>query len=135
MSAKTSRRTIAKIVAAKLAGGSADGPSIMRGLAAYLIEHNMVEDADVLINDIAEELHALTGTLTVEVTSAHPLTDSARAELVRYFQKTAGATDVDLNEMVDESLIGGLIAKTPSAELDVSVRNTVRQLTGLAGPA
>lgn len=132
---KASRRTIARIVAAKLAAPNADGRHIMQEVAAYLVQHNMVGDADVLINDIADELYTQSGRLVVEVTSAHALTDEARNNLSEYLQAKTGADSVELHEMVDEQLIGGLIAKTPSAELDVSVRNTLRQLTGISGPA
>jgi F-type H+-transporting ATPase subunit delta len=130
--AKTSRRTIARIVAEKLTADGADGAAIMREVAAYLLDNNLVDDADMIINDIAEELYLQTGRLVVEVTSARPLSPEARQNLVGYLQKEVGASDVELHEMVDEDLIGGLIARTPSAELDVSVRNKLRQLTALA---
>jgi F-type H+-transporting ATPase subunit delta len=129
---KVSRRTLARTIADKLSRDNADGKAVMREVAAYLVAHNMTEDADVLINDIAQELFHKTGRLVVEVTSAHPLTDVARKQLVDHFSRETGARSVELHEMVDENLIGGLVAKTPSAELDVSVRNTLRQLTALA---
>lgn len=130
--AKPSRRALAKIVADRLTQDGADGAAVMREVAAFLIENNMVDDADVLINDIAEELYASTGRLVVEVTSARALTDEARQRLVGYLQDTTQAKAVELHESVDESLIGGLVAKTPTSELDVSVRNTLRQLTGIS---
>jgi ATP synthase F1 delta subunit len=130
--AKASRRALARVVAERLSASNADGQAIMREVAAYLLENNMAEDADAIINDIAEEIFAQTGRLVVEVTSAHALTDEARDNLVKYLQESTQAQSVELHETVDESLIGGLIAKTPSAELDVSVRNTLRQLTALA---
>jgi ATP synthase F1 delta subunit len=130
--AKVSRRAIARIIADRLSGPKADGRAIMRETAAYLLENGMVEDADALINDIAEELYKRSGKLVVEVTSARALTDEARGSLVKYLRETTGADSVELHEMVDENLIGGLVAKTPSAELDISVRNKLRQLTALA---
>jgi F0F1-type ATP synthase delta subunit len=35
---------------------------------------------------------------------------------------------VDLSESIDRSLIGGLIARTPDAQLDASVRTKLKQL-------
>lgn len=104
----------------------------MREVAAYLLDNNMTEEADAIVNDIAEELYVQTGRLVVEVTSAHALTEEARSNLVKYLQDTTQAQSVELHETVDESLIGGLVAKTPSAELDVSVKHSLRQLTALA---
>lgn len=129
MAQKASRRALARIVASRLAAPGADGRAIMREVAAYLIQNHMTDEADVIINDIAEELYATTGRLTVEVTSARTLTDEARRNLISYLQQTTKANSVELHESVDEDLIGGLIAKTPSAELDVSIRHTLRQLT------
>jgi len=130
--AKASRRALSRIVAERLSAANADGAAIMREVAAYLIEYNMVDDADALINDIAQELYAQTGRLVVEVTSARELSDEARDNLVKYLREATGAGSVELHETVDENLIGGLIARTPLAELDVSVRNKLRQLTALA---
>jgi F0F1-type ATP synthase delta subunit len=130
-----SRRALARVVANRLAVEGADGVAIMREAAAYLIDNDMVDQADALINDIADELFIQTGRLVVEVTSARTLTEEARSNLIKYLQDATQAKAVELHESVDEGLIGGLVAKTPSAELDVSVRNTLRQLTGIAGKA
>jgi ATP synthase F1 delta subunit len=130
--AKASRRALARVVAGRLSAEGADGPIVMREVAAYLIDNNMLADAEAFINDLAEELYAQTGRLVVEVTSARPLSDEARTNLVKYLQDETSAGSVELHETVDESLIGGLIAKTPSDELDISVRNALRQLTALA---
>lgn len=132
MASDSSRRALARIVAGRLKEPGADGRAVMQSVAAYLVQNNMTADADALINDIADEIFRQTGKLVVEVTSARALTDEARANLIQYLQAETEAGEVELHETVDESLIGGLIAKTPSAELDVSVRNKLRQLTALA---
>jgi F-type H+-transporting ATPase subunit delta len=129
--AKASRRALAKIVAERLSAANADQSAIIREVAAYLLDNKMTEHADAFINDLAEELYNQTGKLVVEVTSARQLSDEARDNLVKYLQESGDAKTVELHESVDESLIGGLIAKTPSAELDISLRNTLRQLTSI----
>ncbi len=126
---QTSRRALARAVADKLSVDGADSRRIMRELAAYLVEHNMTDDADVIINDIAQELYARTGHLVVEVTSAHPLDDTTRQRIIGFFRDKTNATSVELHESINQELIGGFIAKTPSAELDTSVRSRLRQLT------
>ncbi len=131
--AHASRRAIARVIAGQLMAPGANGQAIMHALAAYLVEHNMTPDADVIINDIADELYKQSGRLVVEVTSARQLSDDARLQLTEYMQDMTHAKTVELHETIDESLIGGLIAKTPSADLDLSVKAKLRQLTGLAG--
>jgi F-type H+-transporting ATPase subunit delta len=67
----------------------------------------------------------------VDVTSARKLTDSVREQLKRTLQEATDATRVELSEHIDPSLLGGLIARTPDAELDASVRTKLKQLASL----
>jgi ATP synthase F1 delta subunit len=125
---KLSRRVIARTIAAKLLAEPAQQKHWLQVTAAYLIENNMADDVDLIINDIAHEVYEQSGKLFVDVTSAHPLTDSIRDELKRTLKEATGANAVALTESTDPELLGGLIARTPSAQLDVSVRAQLRQL-------
>jgi F0F1-type ATP synthase delta subunit len=128
---KLSRRVIARTVAAKLLAEPAKRKHWLQVAAAYLIEHNQAGDIDLLVNDIAHEVFEQSGKLFVDVTSARPLTDGVRSELKRLLSDATSATQVDLTEHIDKDLLGGLIARTPSAELDTSVRSKLRQLATL----
>ncbi len=132
MSSKLSRRSIAAEIAAQILANRSEAPAIMKSLAAYLLENHMLHEADAIMNDIADELMKQAGLLSVEVTSARPLDDTVRGNLIAYLKKTTGAKEVDLREAVDEQLIGGVIVRTPSGEIDVSIRTKLRQLTALA---
>lgn len=126
--ATTSRRVIARTIAAKLLAEPERKEHWMRVAAAYVIEHNLVDTVDLLIQDIAAELFEQSKTLFVDVESARPLTDSIRTALKESLQSQTGAERVVLSEHHNPALIGGLIARTPSAELDLSVRTKLRQL-------
>jgi len=128
---KLSRRVIARTIAAKLLAEPAKRKHWLQVAAAYLIENNQAEDVDLLVNDIAHEVFEQSGKLHVDVTSARPLTDGVRDELKRLLTEATNAKQVDLTEHVDADLLGGLIARTPSAQLDVSVRSKLRQLATL----
>jgi F0F1-type ATP synthase delta subunit len=132
MANKVSRRAIAEAITAKLLNEPAKQQHWMQVLAAYLVAHDMVNDADMLINDIAHELLAQSGQLVVEVTSAETLGAAVRKELVTYLQRETDAKDVQVHESTDPELIGGLIARTADAELDISLRSQLRQLTAIA---
>lgn len=128
---KLSRRVIARTVAAKLLAEPSKRKHWLQVAAAYLIETNQAADIDLLVNDIAHEVYEQSGKLFVDVTSARPLTDGVRDELKRLLRDATSAKQVDLTEHVDPELLGGLIARTPSAQLDVSVRSKLRQLATL----
>ena len=131
MATKISRQTIARAVVRQLLADGARQHDIMNSLAAYLALHHMTQHADSLINDIADEIFKRTGRLSVEITSARILTDNVRHDLSTYLMAETQAQSVDLFESVDAGLIGGLVVRTPSAELDVSVRTKLRELTAI----
>lgn len=128
MNRKVSRRVLARVVATKLLSEPARRNHWLQALAAFLLEHKMVDDADLVLNDIAHEIFAQSGELLVDVTSARPLTDAVRKELAHYLKQATDARQVVLTEHTDKSLIGGFTARTPDQELDTSIRTQLQQL-------
>jgi F-type H+-transporting ATPase subunit delta len=131
VNSKTSRRVIARTVAAKLLEEPKERKHWITVLAAYLVDANRVGELDLVVNDIAHELFEQKGELLVDVTSARPLTEQVRAELKALLKESTGANQVDLSEQVDPAILGGLIARTPDAQLDVTVRTKLRQLAAI----
>jgi F-type H+-transporting ATPase subunit delta len=132
MNQKVSRQALAKILAEQLIAAPANSTQIMKMAAAYMMEHGRLGEADLLINDIAHELQEQTGLLSVEVTSALALSKEARDNLITFMKNETNATTVDIHETVDVDLVGGMVARTPDAELDVSVRSKLRKLAAIA---
>ncbi|MGH7157542.1 MAG: F0F1 ATP synthase subunit delta [Candidatus Saccharimonadales bacterium] len=128
MSQKFSRRTIARTVAAGLLDRPVDRKLWLQRTAAYLAANNRQSEAELLAQDIALELFVQGGQLSVDVVSARGLSEGVKAELVKMFKAATGASRVSLAERRDPSLIGGLIARTPSAVADLSVRTKLKQL-------
>lgn len=126
--AKLSRRVIARTIAAKLLAEPTRRSHWLQVAAAYAVENNMEHEVDLLVNDIAHEIFVQSGELYVSVTSARPLTDAIRAELTRTLQEATKATRVQFSEEIDPSLLGGVVATTPDARLDLSVRTRLKQL-------
>ncbi len=131
MNSKVSRRVIARAVAAKLLAEPSRQNHWLKVTAAYLVDHGMDADVDLVVNDIAHELYEQSGHLLVDVTSARKLNDGLRTELVKLLKDATGASRVELSEHLDPSLLGGLIARTPDQQLDASVRTKLKQLASL----
>jgi F-type H+-transporting ATPase subunit delta len=125
---KVSRRVLARTVAAKLLAEPSRRGHWLRVTAAYMMEQQMVDDIDLVVNDIAHELYAQSGHLLVDVTSARKLSDAVRADLRHMLQEATGAKRVELAEHIDPTVLGGLIARTPSHQLDASVRTRLKLL-------
>ena len=67
------------------------------------------------------------GEIAAEVTSAKALTKAQADKLAKSLKKTTGKT-VTLNQIVDETLIGGLIVKVGSKMIDTSIRSRLNSL-------
>jgi len=128
---KVSRRVIARTVAAKLLHEPSRQSHWVKVTAAYLMDQHQVSDLDLFLNDLAHELYEQSGHLLADVTSARKLTDPVRAELKRALQDATAARRVELAEHIDPALLGGLVARTPDAQLDASVRTQLKQLASL----
>lgn len=127
-----SRRVIARTIAAKLVAQPAQRSHWLRVLAAYLVEHNRGEEAELIANDIARELYRQAGQLLVRVESARPLSSSIKSELTKLLSMATNAKQVELAETINPELLGGLIARTPDAVTDLSVRTKLKQLATIA---
>jgi len=127
-SAAFSRRVIARTVASKLAAEPSRQKHWIKVLAAYLVDHNRVNEADLIMSDIWHELFVQDGQLLAQVTSARPLDESVRKSLEKLLRDQTGAKRVALTEKTDPALLGGLIARTSDAELDASVRTKLNRL-------
>ncbi len=128
MAQKFSRRTIARTVAAGLLAKPSDRKVWLERAAAYLIANNRQDEAELVAQNIAHELFVQGGQLSVDVVSARALSDGARAELVKMLKTATGASHVSLAERQDPSLLGGLVARTPNAVADLSVRTKLKQI-------
>ncbi len=67
------------------------------------------------------------GETTAEVTSAHPLTGEQEQELKAALKQVAGK-DVAISVTVDPSILGGLIVKMGSRQIDTSLKTKLASL-------
>ncbi|WP_332837629.1 ATP synthase F1 subunit delta [Neoroseomonas rubea] len=67
------------------------------------------------------------GQQTAEVTTAHPLTDTQRAQIVARLTE-AGFSGVRLSETVDPAILGGLVVRIGSRLYDNSIKSKLQRL-------
>ncbi|TFF25353.1 F0F1 ATP synthase subunit delta [Jiella endophytica] len=67
------------------------------------------------------------GEVEVDVTSAHPLDDGQRSALSEALSSYAGKS-VTMREKVDPAILGGLIVKIGSRQIDTSLRSKLNSL-------
>ena len=126
--AKLSRRKLAINAAARLSGGE-QKKTVLRDLAAYLIDSGRKVEATLIVRDV-EAMLMNNGTAIGTVTSARPLSASA-LKTVESFVKASDSNvkQVVLRELVDESLIGGMRLELPGRVLDGTVKAKLEKIT------
>lgn len=127
MAGRISRRILAAHTAEQLLAGNKDAIS---GLAAYLIESGRVDETDLILRDIEAAL-AANGTVVARVESARKLTAEAKKSIEEYVKTAVGATDVQIDTTVDESLLGGVKISVPGHELDATLKRKLNKLQAM----
>lgn len=122
-----SRRKIASYIATELAAGKPVGP-LMTQAAAYLVDHHQQNQADLLVRDIEATLAREHKVVLAKVVSARKLSDQIIKSIAQYVQTAEAAKQVEVSASVDPSLLGGVIIRTPQAELDTTVRKQLNSL-------
>lgn len=121
-----SRRQIARSVAARLMAGE-ESATVLRQLAAYVVQYRLQNQLAQLVADIEYEL-ARAGTVVAGVTTAYELTPELTQQLTEYVRQHTSARRVVLEERIDPSIIGGVIIETPTLTLDASVATKLKRL-------
>ena len=134
MAAGFSRRRLAAYVAEQIAAG-AEMSALLRQVAAYLIDTRATRDVDVVAATIEEAL-AERGIVVAEVTTAHALSAALQKQLkteVTALAEQSGAApvqSVQLRQVVDPSVIGGVKIALPGQHYDGTIQHKLIALAG-----
>lgn len=116
-----SRRKIAAYIADQLAAGKS-AKDLFAQAASYLIEHKKQNQVELLARDIESALARDHGVVLAEVISARELSAGIISKIEQFVLASEGAKQVEVSTSVDPSLLGGVVIRTPRAELDTTVR-------------
>ena len=121
-------------VSRKAAAGAIEGVAKLLSLSALttkflgtLAQHRRLAKLPEMIAAFHTIAAAQRGEVTAEVTSAHPLTDAQLATLKDRLTAREGRT-VTVRAKVDADLLGGLVVKIGSRQIDGSIRTRLHTL-------
>ena len=123
-----SRRKLANQAARRIAAGEVKA-TVLRELAAYLIDSGREREAELLVRDI-ETAMLSHGVAVGTVVSARKLSADALATIegfVKHHYKNT--SKVVLRERLDTSVIGGVKLILPDKQLDATIQTKLDKLT------
>ncbi len=99
----------------------------VRNLVGVLINNRRLARLPEVAAAFGAQLATRRGQQTAQVTTAHPLTSTQRAQIVARLTE-AGFSGVQLQESVDPSLLGGLVVRIGSRLYDNSIKSKLQRL-------
>lgn len=118
---ETKHKVIAEICA-KMGANDA-----VRNFIYLIVDNGRIHLFHELLPAFRAELNDRLGIAAVEITSAHPLSDGDKKQLVSVLEKRTGKK-IDARFAEDASLVGGAIVKVGSTIYDGSVREQLNRL-------
>ena len=119
-----SRAQVAAFLADKLETNREGG---IQSVAAWLVDHKGARQAEYLTRDVAR-IMGERGYVLARVTTARPLSESARADVEAYIRTQTNARQVELELSVDPAVMGGVRIELPDSEIDATVRHKLTKL-------
>jgi len=99
----------------------------VRSFYAFLVDQRRIVDFPAIREEYARLADESAGRVPASVVSASPLSDRQRERLRRALNAHTGR-DVQLSVRVDESLVGGLVARVGDVVFDSSIRTHLQHL-------
>ena len=81
-----------------------------------------------IIDEFLKKLAHERGELTAEITTAVPISKEINKSIVKEISKLTKTNKIELNEKIDESLIGGLVLRMGSTMIDSSIKTKLSTL-------
>lgn len=120
------RQLAAYVVDELLAGRSAS--QIAKRAAAELVVSGRTNQAEALVDDIAQQLESRGLAAIATVTSARPLTNSLRQQISLAVKKALGVKQVILNEQVQCSVLAGVRIQTAAHVWDKTAKKILADI-------
>lgn len=126
---KASRRSLAKYGVDRLLAGDSVG-KLAKALASSLQASGKKKDAELLIADIFEMLETRGLVANATVVTAKPLSPKTHASLKKQIASAARVKDVIINELIDETVIGGFRLETAVHSWDKTIARKLAMIKG-----
>jgi F-type H+-transporting ATPase subunit delta len=94
---------------------------ITQGFSKLLITKNRESHLPEIVTAFISQYKVYKHIYTVKLTTATPLSDTARNAIIAQVKKTGGYENIELEEKVDKDIIGGFVLQVGDKLVDVSI--------------
>lgn len=109
--------------------GGASGKKLAKEVAAYLIENGKSSELQSVMRDAQELRSQKYGVVELSARSAHAFDDSVQNRIEDIAKRQyPGVKKTIINEVSDESAIGGVNILLPHHSLDITIRSKLNRL-------
>jgi F-type H+-transporting ATPase subunit delta len=93
-----------------------------------LVSKSRESNLPEMVSSFISAYKALKNIQIVKLTSATPLTETSRSAIVEQVKKSAGYENIEVEEKIDPSIIGGFVLQVGDKLVDASVSYDLRQI-------
>ncbi|OMP32180.1 MULTISPECIES: ATP synthase F1 subunit delta [Mangrovimonas] len=102
--------------------------AITTNLIETLITNKRIALLEVVANKYTHLFDVLKGIQVAKVTTAVPLTDALKAQVLAKVKELTGGTEVEVQNIIDEDIIGGFILRVGDMQYNASIANNLNKL-------
>jgi len=102
--------------------------SILIQFIAILCKRRRENILPEILNAIISEYKQRNNIITAQLITAFKFDEELKKSIIEKIKKIKNASQIELQEIVDESLIGGFILKTESNQIDASIKTQLQHL-------
>lgn len=102
-------------------------PSLLKNFVQLLADQRMLSKADQIINGFKNYYNQQEGIAEITIESANPLGNPEKNQIIKELQ-TLLKKKIEIHEVINENLIGGLVLKFDDLIVDASLNQRLKNL-------
>ncbi len=101
---------------------------LTRSFTTLMVTKGRESNLPEIASSFVDQYKKLKGIHTVTLTTATPVSDAVKAELIEQVRRTSDMKEIELDTKVDESLIGGVVLQVGDKMVDASISYDLKEV-------
>ncbi|HVG11775.1 MAG TPA: ATP synthase F1 subunit delta [Flavisolibacter sp.] len=101
---------------------------LTKAFTTLMVSKSRESNLPEIASSFVDQYKSLKGIHTVTLTTATPISEAVKAELVAQVRSTSEMQDIELEAKVDESLIGGFVLQVGDKMVDASISYDLKEV-------